>query len=109
MPTRRNPVVRYGALLRKGGAHTESVSGARHQSKRQLDDEIDDYFNQHRDDGLSIGQPPGTQKTTNSKNPPKHTRKGRSSSAPSALWRLCFYRHQACTQSAPSHPVFAYR
>ena len=46
MPTRRNPVVRYGALLRKGGAHTKSVSGERHQSRRQLDDEIDDYFNQ---------------------------------------------------------------
>lgn len=46
MSTRRNPVVRYGALLRKGGVHTQSVSGKRHQSKRQLDDEIDEYFNQ---------------------------------------------------------------
>ena len=46
MPTRRNPVVRYGALLRKGGAHTKSVSGKRHQSRRQLDDEIYDYYQQ---------------------------------------------------------------
>ncbi len=44
MSKRRNPVVRFGALLRKGGAHTESVSGKRHRSKRQLDDEIDDYY-----------------------------------------------------------------
>jgi len=43
MPT-RNLVVRHGAILRKGGVHTESVSGKRHQSKRALDDEIDDYF-----------------------------------------------------------------
>ncbi len=48
MPTRRNPVVRYGALLRKAGPHTQSVSGKRHQSKRQLSDEIDDYFNQRK-------------------------------------------------------------
>ena len=39
----RNPVVRYGTILRKGGAHTKSVSGTRHRSKRQLDDEIDEY------------------------------------------------------------------
>ena len=44
MPTRRNPVVRHGALLRKGGAHTKTVSGQRHQSRLQLEDEIDDYF-----------------------------------------------------------------
>jgi len=44
MPTRRNPVVRQGALLRKGGAHTKTVSGQRHQSRLDLEDEIDDYF-----------------------------------------------------------------
>jgi len=44
----RNPVVRYGTILRKGGAHTKSVSGTRHRSKRQLDDEIDEYFNDSR-------------------------------------------------------------
>ena len=44
MPTRRNPVVRHGALLRKGGAHTKTVSGQRHQSRLQLEDEINDYF-----------------------------------------------------------------
>lgn len=46
MPARRNPVVRYGALLRKGGVHTESVSGKRHQSRRQLNDEVDEYLEQ---------------------------------------------------------------
>jgi len=44
MPTRRNPVVRHGALLRKGGAHTKTVSGQRHQSRLQLEDEIEEYF-----------------------------------------------------------------
>jgi len=44
MPTRRNPVVRAGALLRKGGVHRQSASGHRHQGKRALDDEIDDWF-----------------------------------------------------------------
>jgi len=44
MPTRRNPVVRHGALLRKGGAHTKTVSGQRHQSRLELEDEIDEYF-----------------------------------------------------------------
>ena len=47
MPNERNPVVRFSAILRKGGAHTSSVSGQRHQSKRQLNDEVDEYFNQH--------------------------------------------------------------
>ena len=49
MPNERNPVVRSGTILRKGGAHTQSVSGQRHQSKRQLDDEIDEYFNEDRE------------------------------------------------------------
>jgi len=44
MPIPRNPVVRAGALLRKGGVHKQSASGHRHQGKRQLDDEIDDWF-----------------------------------------------------------------
>ena len=45
MPLPRNPVVRTGAILRKGGVHTQSASGLRHQSKRSLDNEIDDWFN----------------------------------------------------------------
>ena len=49
MPNERNPVVRSGTILRKGGAHTQSVSGQRHQSKRQLYDEIDEYFNEDRE------------------------------------------------------------
>ena len=44
MPTRRNPVVRAGAILRKGGVHRQSASGHRHQSKRALDDELDEWF-----------------------------------------------------------------
>jgi len=45
MPIPRNPVVRAGAILRKGGVHTKSASGLRHQSKRVLDNEIDEWFN----------------------------------------------------------------
>ena len=67
MPPERNPVVRHGAILRKGGAHTKSVSGARHQSKRQLDDEIDEYY----DD------------INSSTNISKRKNKGQSKSAPS--------------------------
>jgi len=70
MPTRRNPVVRHGALLRKGGAHTKTVSGQRHRSKRQLDDEIDDYL-QHRE------------KSQNT--PETGTEKGQKNSAPFLL------------------------
>jgi len=44
MPTRRNPVVRAGAILRKGGVHRQSASGHRHQGKRALDDELDEWF-----------------------------------------------------------------
>lgn len=44
MPTRRNPVVRAGALLRKGGVHRQSASGHRHQGKRKLVDEIDNWY-----------------------------------------------------------------
>ena len=72
MPPERNPVVRHGAILRKGGAHTKSVSGIRHQSKRQLDEEIDEYFDNHRSrKKRGIG-----------------TDKGRSKSAPSSLYNL---------------------
>ena len=72
----RNPVVRYGTILRKGGAHTKSVSGTRHRSKRQLDEEIDEYFDNRSRKGGNKG-----------------TGKGRSNSAPSYLcnlvYRLC--------------------
>jgi len=44
MPTRRNPVVRAGAILRKGGVHRQSASGHRHQGKRSVEDELDDWF-----------------------------------------------------------------
>lgn len=71
MPTRRNPVARYGALLRKGGVHTESVSGKRHQSKRQLDDEIDEYLNQREKAKRKTG-------------------KGRNDSAPSSKFHFRF-------------------
>ncbi len=73
----RNQVVRHGAILRKGGAHTSNVSGQRHQSKRQLDDEIDDYFNQSEDPDLNTSDTKG-----------KPTNKGRRNSAPSSLHAL---------------------
>lgn len=76
MPTRRNPLVRYGALLRKGGAHTKTVSGQRHRSKRQLDDEIDDYLQQRE-----------KSQTT----PETGTKKGRKNSAPFLLGLLNFF------------------
>lgn len=44
MPERRNPVVRTGAILRKGGVHTKSVSGQRHRQKLRVDDAIDEWY-----------------------------------------------------------------
>lgn len=75
MSIRRNQVVRHAAILRKGGAHTNSVSGQRHQSKRQLDDEIDDYFNQRE---VLTG------------NKQEKPNKGRRNSAPYSLYKLFF-------------------
>jgi len=43
MPKRRNPVVRDGSLLRKGGVHTKSQSGNRQRLKRQISSEIDEW------------------------------------------------------------------
>jgi len=89
MPSRRNPVVRHGALLRKGGAHTESVSGKRHQSKRQLDDEIDEYYDQQ-----ALSQ----RRDNNSKNPQKE----RDDSAPSTTDFMFFAHAQFSTTALPS-------
>lgn len=50
MPLPRNPVIRAGAILRKGGAHTKSASGQRHRGKLSLRDEIDDWFDEADDD-----------------------------------------------------------
>jgi len=49
MPERRNPVVRTGAILRKGGVHTKSVSGQRHRQRIRIDDAIDEWFEDTRD------------------------------------------------------------
>jgi hypothetical protein len=49
MPVRRNPVVRAGAILRKGGVHTKSVSGQRHRGKIDLRDEIDEWLDDSDD------------------------------------------------------------
>lgn len=49
MPTRRNPVVRAGAILRKGGVHRQSASGHRHQGKRSLCDELDEWYADEQD------------------------------------------------------------
>jgi hypothetical protein len=56
MPTRRNPVVRTGAILRKGGVHRQSASGHRHQGKRSLCDELDEWFadEQDTDDSTAV-------------------------------------------------------
>jgi len=43
MPKRRNPVVRYGEILRKGGVHTSNSSNNRRRLKRQLEDEMGDW------------------------------------------------------------------
>ncbi|OED39352.1 hypothetical protein AB833_15575 [Chromatiales bacterium (ex Bugula neritina AB1)] len=53
MPLPRNPVIRTGAILRKGGAHTKSVSGQRQLGKRGLLDEIDDWFDDRDEDNDS--------------------------------------------------------
>ena len=86
MVTRRNPVVRHSTLLRKGGAHTESVSGKRHQSKRQLDDEIDEYYDQqarHKADS-------------------QNQEKERDDSAPSTTDFMFFAHAQFSTTALPS-------
>ena len=44
MPERRNPVVRAGAILRKGGVHTKSVSGQRHRQRLRIDDAVDEWY-----------------------------------------------------------------
>ena len=79
MPTQRNPVVRHGAILRKGGAHTKSVSANRHQSKRQLDDEIDDYFDEIESSRNTVRR---------KANDHTATKKGQNNSAPSSFWRF---------------------
>ena len=53
MPLPRNPVVRAGAILRKGGAHSKSVSGQRQRRKLDLRDEIDDWFDD-ADDAIDL-------------------------------------------------------
>lgn len=49
MPERRNPVVRSGAILRKGGVHTDSVSGQRQRQKLRVDDAIDEWYDDFND------------------------------------------------------------
>ena len=56
MPLPRNPVIRAGALLRKGGAHVKSVSGKRHRGKLDLRDEIDEWFEDSDDSDLTTQQ-----------------------------------------------------
>jgi len=50
MPVRRNPVVRAGALLRKGGVHTTSATGKRQRSKLDLNNEIEEWLDDTNDD-----------------------------------------------------------
>lgn len=84
MPTQRNPVVRHGAILRKGGAHTKSVSAGRHQSKRQLDDEIDEYFDENESSQNTVNRKPINRSAT---------KKGQNNSAPSSFWYLMWHLH----------------
>lgn len=44
MPERRNPVVRAGAILRKGGVHSKSVTGQRQRARLKVDDAIDEWY-----------------------------------------------------------------
>lgn len=58
MPERRNPVVRAGAILRKGGAHTKSVSGQRHRQRLRVDDAIDEWYDQINDQSATLCDAP---------------------------------------------------
>jgi len=66
-----------------------SVSGKRHQSKRQLDDEIDEYYDQQ-----ALSQ----RRDNNSKNPQKE----RDDSAPSTTDFMFFAHAQFSTTALPS-------
>lgn len=91
MPERRNPVVRAGAILRKGGAHTKSVSGQRHRQKLRVDDAIDDWYedinNQSDADFLMEADSRDQDKSQAGKGADnKGKNKGQSDTAPSLLW-----------------------
>lgn len=94
MPKRRNPVVRAGAILRKGGVHRQSTSGHRHQGKRQLDHEIDDWYTDDVDGADKLAESilslDGQAECTHRSRQLKRG-KGRSGSAPGGLL-VCFGR-----------------
>lgn len=89
MPLPRNPVVRAGAILRKGGVHRQSASGHRHQGRRALEDELDDWYaDQHEQ--LVDQQPIDEQGSDAPKN--RQTNRGRSS-APDGLGETHVFTH----------------
>lgn len=84
MPERRNPVVRAGAILRKGGAHTKSVSGRRQADRLSVDDAIDDWYEEiHQPPKDILDKSPGRKsKAAKRKNSKQKGNKGQSDTAP---------------------------
>ena len=88
MPERRNPVVRSAAILRKGGAHTKSVSGQRQRQRLRLDDAIDEWY-EDTDYSLKDDSPQELSNGETSARPGKDkqqkSNKGQSKDCPSRL------------------------
>lgn len=76
MPERRNPVVRAGAILRKGGVHTKSVTGQRHRQKLRVDDAIDEWYD------TIVDEPAQDDSNVGKRHNKKGNKKGQSDTAP---------------------------
>ena len=100
MPTRRNPVVRAGAILRKGGVHRQSASGHRHQGKRSLCDELDDWFAEEQDADDSTAVFGREDRTGSAGRRTSRKRKGWGSTPRSFVARIHSHSRQACCLSA---------
>lgn len=108
MPERRNPVVRAGALLRKGGVHTRSVSGQRQANRLSVDNAIDEWYEEiHQppeeppEDTLDAS-PDCKNKTARRKNAKQKGNKGQSDTAPFYFYGII----QMQPLSAPAHQNF---
>ena len=121
MPTRRNPVVRAGAILRKGGVHRQSASGHRHQGKRKLVDEIADWYEEacvageNRDNHVADPHCAEDVQDSEQADCQENSKRGKGWSAtPGALRTLgpgaqhinssCIVNHLTCTSWCVSHP-----
>jgi hypothetical protein len=88
MPLPRNPVVRAGAILRKGGVHRQSASGHRHQSRRSLEDELNDWYaEQHESVDEQLTDEQGSDATKS-----RQTNRGRSSAPDGLAWLIHLQR-----------------